>query len=357
VAPVGAICRLAIVADDLTGAADAAAPFAVRGLTVSVALGEVLPDVDVVTLVTDNRGRSEAEARVRVRRAVSRVRAADLLFVKIDSTLRGQVRADVEGALSAWGAETAVATPAFPAQGRVVRDGALLVHGEPRLPRVAALFPHGVAVVDAEKHDELVAVARTIVDDRSVAVGSGGLSRALAEVLASPSTDPSRPRSRPAAVTGVLLVVGTPHPTTMAQLARLTADPVPLGPGSEPDTDAALTALRAGRRVVLTCTPDGPVEPESPAAATLAARLARATRAILDAEPTIGLVLTGGSTALAAATALGATELRLYGEIEPGLPFGELVAGRRRVPVVTKSGGFGAPEALERAAKALEASA
>jgi uncharacterized protein YgbK (DUF1537 family) len=354
VAPVGAVRRLAVVADDLTGAADAAAPFAVRGLTVSVALGEELPDVEVVALSTDNRGRSAAEASARSRRAVGRVHDSELLFVKIDSTLRGQVRADVEGALSAWGAAAAVATPAFPAQGRVVRDGALLVHGVPTVPRVAALFPDGVAVVDAGDHDELVALARRVVADRSVAVGSGGLSRALADVLGSPGADPPRPGSRPGAVTGVLLVVGTPHPTTRAQLAHLVADPVSLGPAA---ADAAVAALRAGRRVVLTCTPDGPVEPESPAAAALAARLAAVAVAVLEAEPDTGLVLTGGATALAVATALGATELRLSGEVAAGLPLGALVAGPRRVPVVTKSGGFGAPDALDRAAEALEACA
>ncbi len=92
VAPVGAVRRLAVVADDLTGAADAAAPFTVRG-------------------------RPAAEARARTPRAVRRLRDAELLFVKIDSTLRGQVRADVEGALATWDAAAAVATPAFPAQG------------------------------------------------------------------------------------------------------------------------------------------------------------------------------------------------------------------------------------------------
>jgi D-threonate/D-erythronate kinase len=351
VTSVGALRRhLAVVADDLTGAADSAAPFAARGLTVAVALpGNPLPDVEVVALLTDNRWRSPAEATARMRDAVGEVRAwgPDLLFVKIDSTLRGQVRADVEGALVAWDARAAVATPAFPGQGRVVRDGALLVHGEPTVTRVAGLFPDQVHVVDAESHGDLVAVAHRIVAEGSVAVGSGGLSRALAAVL----VDPPRAATVPAGpVTGVLLVVGTPHPATVAQVAQLDAEAVVLGPDA---VDSAVAALRAGRRVVLTVVPDGDVEPESPAAAALAARLADAAVAVLAAEPGTGLVLTGGTTALAVATAIGATELRLHGEVSPGLPLGELVAGARRVPVVTKSGGFGAPDALSRSADAL----
>jgi D-threonate/D-erythronate kinase len=355
VASVGTVRRLAVVADDLTGAADAAAPFAAHGLTVAVALGAELPDADVVALNTDNRGRPAVDARARTHQAVRRVRDAELLFVKIDSTLRGQVRADVEGALAAWEAAVAVATPAFPAQGRVVRDGALLVHGEPTVPQVAALFPDGVEVVDAETHDDLLAVARRLAGGPSVVIGSGGLSRALAEVL------PGAPRSRTAdfrppeqqygsKVRGVLVVAGTPHPVTRAQLASLDGVVVT-------SADAAVDALRAGKRAVLTCEPAGPVEAESPAAVALAAGLATAAVAVLDAVPGTGLVLTGGATALAVAGALGATELRLHGEVGAGLPIGVLVAGPRRVPVVTKSGGFGAPDALTRAAEALEACA
>ena len=63
--------------------ADAAAPFTLRGLDVSVALTATGPNaVDVLPLVTDNRWRPADEA------------------------------------LSAWGCEHAVATPAFPAQAR-----------------------------------------------------------------------------------------------------------------------------------------------------------------------------------------------------------------------------------------------
>jgi uncharacterized protein YgbK (DUF1537 family) len=355
VASVGTVRRLAVVADDLTGAADAAAPFAAHGFTVAVALGAELPDADVVALSTDNRGRPAAEARERAHRAVGRVRGAERLFVKIDSTLRGQVRADVEGALAAWGAATAVAAPAFPAQGRVVRDGTLLVHGEATVPQVAALFPDGVEVVDAESHDDLLAVAHRLADATTVAIGSGGLSRALADVLPPAPRRPTADLPAPAPQHGspvrpVLVVVGSPHPVTRAQLAALDAVAVT-------SAEAAGEAVRAGRRAVLTCDPGGPVEPESPAAVALGAGLAAAAVAVLDAVPGTGLVLTGGATALAVADALGATELRLHGEVVAGLPLGALVAGPRRVPVVTKSGGFGAPDALTRAAEALEACA
>ncbi|OLT14628.1 hypothetical protein BJF78_18100 [Pseudonocardia sp. CNS-139] len=352
VATAGAV-RLGVVADDLTGAADAAAPFAVRGLTVAVALTEAAPDAEVLAVLTDNRSRPAAEAAARTRAAVGRMRdrGAQRLFVKIDSVLRGQVRADVEGALAAWPAPGAVATPAFPGQGRTVRDGVLSVHGRQTEPQVAAHFPAGVEVVDAETHEDLVAVAHALVGAGRVAVGSGGLSRALADVLVPQPCG----AAVPAPATAVLVVAGTPHPVTRAQVAELEsagAQVVLAGPAA---VAVAAAALAAGRRVVLACEPDGEVEPEGPAAAALAAGLARTAVAVLAAAPGAGLVLTGGTTALAVATALGATEMRVLGEVAEGLPIGELVAGDLRVPVVTKSGGFGARDALLRAAEAIDA--
>ncbi|WP_232662071.1 four-carbon acid sugar kinase family protein [Pseudonocardia sp. TRM90224] len=337
--PRASLRRLAVVADDLTGAADAAAPFAARGLAVSVALDGPPPQVDVLAVLTDNRWRPADEAARRMRAAVEATRAwgAESLFIKIDSTLRGRVHDDVATALSAWPGK-AVATPAFPAQGRVVRGGALLVHGEPTVALVAECFPPHVDVLDAATHDELLAIAAQVVADDQVAIGSGGLSRALAEVLV---PQPRLPDQREPSTAGVLVVAGTPHPVTREQVHRLAA-------GTDP------AALRAGRRVVVTTDLDGELDPDGPEAAAHAAELAATVRGIVDEVPGVRLVLTGGATALAVANALGATELRLHGEVAPGLPIGELLTADRAIPVVTKSGGFGAPDALCRAVEALE---
>jgi uncharacterized protein YgbK (DUF1537 family) len=352
--------RLAVLADDLTGAADAAAPFAVRGLEVAVALTATVPDdVDVLALVTDNRWRPADEAAGRMRAAVGRARAwgAERLFVKIDSTLRGRVRAEVTTALGAWGSGQAVATPAFPAQGRTVHGGALVVHGETTVTDIGDHFPAGVATMDARTHDELVGIARRIVDDGAVAVGSGGLARAVAEVL---DGAPGRRRVPGLRAVGVLLVVGTTHAATQDQVATLLAAGgrrIVVDDSAPCPVDAAASALRDGSRVVVTTRVDHDVPADSPEAAELAVRLAGVVVAIVAGAPSAGLVLTGGATALAVATALGAVEFRLRSEVTEGLPLGELVTGDRRIRTVTKSGGFGAADSLCRAAEALEESA
>ena len=65
-----------------------------------------------------------------------------------------------------------------------------------------------------------------------------------------------------------------------------------------------------------------------------------------------GLVLTGGSTAVAVSRRLGASGIRLAGEVEAGVPVGTLI-GPKAYTVVTKAGGFGGPDTLVRAVEAL----
>lgn len=86
----------------------------------------------------------------------------------------------------------------------------------------------------------------------------------------------------------------------------------------------------------------------------MAAELASVVVALLTGAPASALVVTGGSTALAVATVLGAGSLRLLDEIAPGLALGELLTPGRPVPTVTKSGGFWPPDALLRAVELLE---
>lgn len=349
--------RLVIVADDLTGAADAAAPFASRGAEVSIALRWPPADgVEVLVLVSDSRWRAPEAAAARVADLVTAGRAwgARRLFVKVDSTLRGNVLPEVAAALAAWGDATTVATPAFPAQGRTVRGGVLHVHGVPHLTPVAALFPPGVEVSDAQDDADLLGLASQAVRDRAVAVGSAGLARALAEVL-EPAVPVRRRPSGPA--TGVLVVVGTTHPASRAQstvLLEAGASCLVVRPEATCIVlEHQVGELTGGGRVLVTTDPED-VEGDSSRAQAMAAELAQVVRALLLAAPGCALVVTGGSTALAVAEALGAAALRLLGEVGPGVALGELVVGERTIPMITKSGGFGPPDALLRAVELLE---
>jgi D-threonate/D-erythronate kinase len=77
--------------------------------------------------------------------------------------------------------------------------------------------------------------------------------------------------------------------------------------------------------------------------------LARACSiAAIEIEPA-GLFLTGGSTARACLLELGVSGLRLEHEPLPGIAAGVAIGGAwDGRPVITKAGGFGAPDAMRR---------
>ena len=67
-----------------------------------------------------------------------------------------------------------------------------------------------------------------------------------------------------------------------------------------------------------------------------------------------GLVLVGGQTARLVCRRLQAQGVRIEGELEPGVPYGRLIGGVwDGLPVVTKAGGFGGPDTLLDAVRAL----
>jgi len=128
-----------IVADDLTGAGDSAVQFAALGWQARLTLGDpfavaVLPG-SVVAVVTDSRAQHAEAARLSTSSAVTALMGSgiDRLFVKIDSTLRGSVPDQIRGALNAWTHRypnaIAIVCPAYPAMGRTVEGGLLLVDG------------------------------------------------------------------------------------------------------------------------------------------------------------------------------------------------------------------------------------
>ncbi|WP_199689812.1 four-carbon acid sugar kinase family protein, partial [Clavibacter lycopersici] len=137
--PATAVGSVAIVADDLTGGNDSAVQFARAGWIARLALGDAAEqhgaDGSVVAIVTDARALAPERAREATAAAVSTaVENGDRrVFLKIDSTMRGSVADQVDGAIRAWSAREdgafAVVCPAYPAMGRTVEAGRLLVDG------------------------------------------------------------------------------------------------------------------------------------------------------------------------------------------------------------------------------------
>ena len=267
------------------------------------------------------RGLAEEPAGAHVLRALSsrRARQARLLYKKIDSTLRGNVAAELAAARDALGRKRPIiVAPAFPAQGRTVRGGRVLVDGKPLRGGDLKRKLRGldVTICDAATEAELRRIARNglELEPRPLFVGSAGLARALAAELPRRKPRPSRkPRGE------IAVVVGSASPMSQRQADRLAR-------GAKRES-VALYRLEWSRT-----TADAPA-------------LVKAFGRIAAKHENCGAyVLTGGDTARAVLEARGVRGIRLLGEVEPGVPFGISIPGD--VLVCTKAGGFGRPDTL-----------
>ena len=138
----------AVIADDLTGAGDAGVQFAAVGLRTRTLVGtwteEHLRGAEVVVIDTASRGFSGAQAYSTVHAAAVRLQEPGLrvVYKKIDSTLRGAVGVEIDALLDACDLALAVVCPAYPANGRTLSQGVLLVRGVPVGETAAAADPH-----------------------------------------------------------------------------------------------------------------------------------------------------------------------------------------------------------------------
>ncbi|MFD6099442.1 four-carbon acid sugar kinase family protein [Nocardiopsis flavescens] len=383
---------VAVLADDLTGAGDTAVQFLRAGWSTELQLEEADSAAQVVAVTTDTRPLPAAEAARAVGAATRRLRAAGVghLYKKVDSTLRGPIRAEIDAVLAEWApGAVAVVCPAFPAAGRTVRDGVLYVEGVPvhetavgrdpvtpvtesRIPvlldaahvrldgadpardaeALSAAGPVVVADAATDADLERLAAAVAALGDRAVPVGSAGLAVALARAWAAT-----------AAAAPALVVVTSLHRSARGQVETLLADP---DTAVEQPSAADLAddgAWRAWSEAFLDrFDPAVPhtalIAPDDRGAgldpATVASMFA-ATSAEAAARHTLsGFVVTGGDGARALTRLLGARAVALTGEVAPGIPLGTLSGGPwEGLAIVTKAGGFGTPTALLDAAEAV----
>ena len=118
---------IAVIADDITGAAEMAGIAHRLGLRVKLTTEPVsTPDCDVLVIATDTRSMSREEAVSESRRVATALRGitgVTHLFKKTDSALRGHVADELEALLECSGYKDALYIPANPSKGRTIRDG------------------------------------------------------------------------------------------------------------------------------------------------------------------------------------------------------------------------------------------
>lgn len=134
-----------IIADDLTGATDTGVQFSKQGYTTDVviipgtddthlaSIRDLADTVDVLVVDTETRETDAATARVRLRQVLQALplRDDDILYKKVDSTLRGNVGAELDECLSVLKKDVCLFTPSFPQNKRITVEGYLIVQDQP----------------------------------------------------------------------------------------------------------------------------------------------------------------------------------------------------------------------------------
>ncbi len=399
--------RWLILADDLTGATDAGAAFARRGLRTEVLWGNSTSSGgSVIAYDVASRGLSAIDAAARNGAAARRLLSPDrMLFKKIDSTLRGQPAreiASLHATLRALSRPTrGIFAPANPAMRRTTREGRVyldgkplefsevwqrehsypdanlvailadagiaarhvplpVVRGDPAALRARLTVDADVMVCDAETDADLDGIVAAGFDAAGFFIGTAGLAAALAKRY--PAANPERRAAlRPGG--GMLVVVGS-----MAAASRAAAD--------QHATNLQVRRMSWSREVLLSparameCTQAG---------AQVAAWLARGEDVLVEIsqeagagpgpDPRVsrrlaeclgpamhevsGLIVTGGETATVLLEQWYVDGITLADEIEPGIALGEIRVHDRRIPVITKPGAFGDAGCLVRSLEQL----
>ena len=337
------------IADDLTGALEIGAKFAgsgIRSRVVTAADLEAVPETPVLVLDTETRHLRPGEAAEAVRRiaAAARRLAPLLVYKKTDSTLRGNIAAEFGALREVFPELPLVFVPAYPELGRTVKEGRLYVHGVPVHETSFAADPLNpiresaiarvlagveVEVRDGETRAEVEAAAREIVASEPYPTAAGPA--ALAEALAGLVELPRGERRGWPRVGRCLLVNGSLHPVSAAQVAHARAHGWRAArPGCAPGALA-----RGGWYLLETAEIAG-------GGLDRAGRVGVVVAEILERTPVDALVVFGGDTAFGVHAALGHPPFDPYGELVPGVPLSRC-GGRFWI---TKAGGFGAPEIL-----------
>jgi uncharacterized protein YgbK (DUF1537 family) len=395
--------EIAIVADDLTAALDSAGPFAERRLATRLIVaadgadGWSATPCSVLAVTTESRHLGREEAADRVRATVADVLQCQprILFKKVDSTLRGNVAAEIAAALEASGRRHAVIAPALPAAGRIMCGGDVFVDGvplrettigldapapPPRVPLGEALWqadsgltihdvgldqelkldsvgaPHAY-VVDCVTGDDLDRIVRAALPRRDdiVLVGASGLAAALAAHI--PAGTKPKPLARSAAGL-TLIVVGSRSAASIAQVEALRADATAMvvaAPGGRFEIDRTLQAVTARGDTLATLV----VHAQPPASgitfdhAVLAESLATHALALLARLDVGALAIIGGDTIRALLEALGVRAIDVLGLLLPNVTLGAIPRAGGVLPVVAKEGDFGNEQFLLDVARAF----
>lgn len=335
------------LADDMTGALETGAMFASAGFRTVVSARESgFGDAEALVLDTESRHLSPGEAAARVESLARAAGRAEWIYKKTDSTLRGNIAAELAALAQLFPQWRIGYAPAYPAQGRTVKDAVVLVDGVPvhetefardALNPVATsdvralLGPDLPCVIfDGEGDEDVARAAAAMLAEplMRIAAGPAAFAGALAELLGHQLTDAQGGISAiPTGIRTCLLVNGSRHKASGAQVLHA-------------KFHGCVSTMEESRWM-------------------LAAETARQAAQMLARRRDDAVFVMGGDTAFALVVELGNPPLAPIGEVLAGVAVSRIAAadlpGRGSdLFLISKAGGFGAEDVVCRVRQILE---
>ena len=329
------------LADDMTGALEAGAKFSEAGFSTTVSAQPIAAgSAQVLVLDTETRHVKPEAARERIFRFVDACGEERplLVYKKTDSTLRGNIRAELHALTELYPEWSIGYAPAYPALGRTVKSGILYVHGQAvaetefahdelnpvRGSSVGALLDPRMdcRIFDGEADEHLSEAACAILADKKMRIVAGPAG--LAEMIARMIDLPRRELEPYPCVRTCLVLNGSRHQHSALQVRA---------------------GAMAGWRVL------DSIHGHDVTAAQAAAVNSRSLIRNIALDEPDGIFVIGGDTAFAVVRELGFPPLSPIGEIVAGVPVTRIaLPGRTRdLFLITKAGGFGDVDVLTRA--------
>lgn len=396
--------QLLIIADDFTGALDTGVQFSELGARTLVVTEndysfKNAEGLDVLIFDAETRHVKPEEAYNRVRSFTRKAKDYGVRYVykKTDSGLRGNIGAELAGAMDALGLDKMAFVPAFPAMKRVTRGGVHYVDGVPVAESMFGEDPFepvrhsavkdiiaeqtsktGIRIYDAETDEDMKRIAEGLDHEgMRLTAGCAGFAGVLANVLGFNEKRTELP-NMPGQF---FMVCGSVNPVTRTQVdyARakgfryicLTVEEKlsRTWPGSRECINAGaewLSEIGNDNAILDANDPKDESRTEEYIRShgldidTVRVNISRAVTsgalAVIDAGLEARLMCVGGDTLLALMNAAGIHELVPFCEIERGVVLTSFTYNGKKYYIMTKSGGFGEKDLLVTLADTIEGS-
>lgn len=404
--------QLLVIADDYTGALDTGIQFASRGISTRLYLynqfsKDLLESINESVILVDTESRhvspDVAADRVKSAARIAQQCGCRYFFKKTDSTLRGNLGAELSALQDICQSSQLYFAPAYPALGRTTVQGVQYVYGVPLAQTDFAADPFNpiresnvsnlltaqtsrrirhakpsqvlpsvgipeIIVVDGACDEDLhqAADALSAAGQLTCLAGCAGFAAALPRVLSLPISDFHwKPRAG-----GMLLVCGSVHPQSVLQ-CRYAVEccnyhdyPLDLSQllSMESACDSLIRSIRntlsTGGNALLRV-PGGREQLALTASAAeslglsveslpflIAQRLGTIAAQCLQDLSIRAMTVFGGDTLMGLSMALRSTSVRPVAELLPGIVLSQMDTSHGSVDLITKAGAFGDKELM-----------